>query len=243
MLPRRMPTITALACTNGDVGYGKPCWKFSFGWCVMHLCWHLFGVFEFSSLDDVAQSRCSKVGWCILKTGVLLWNIWQLIYTRMLMQGHFFLRKQTLAPKEWLRLFRICGVRPRVSWRPHLTWMWDVRTSNCEAEFGIWIVMNKNPQCVHCLWKWRRALWMARRWHEIDMLRRAWFNSGEKVSSEKNRIVGEGRIDNHHADCDIQYQRIATSLGAATHLTLLPRFSWFGHHLLPGAHFTSLALV
>ena len=59
MHPRMMPIITALACTNGDVGYGEPCWDFSMEMmCDAVVLTLVKFLFEFTS-PDIAQSRCS----------------------------------------------------------------------------------------------------------------------------------------------------------------------------------------
>lgn len=138
--------------------YGNDVWCICVDTCLV--------IFEFTS-PDVAGSRCSKVAWCILIRESCLKHLTTDLYQNADTRS-FFPSKTNFGVQRVVET-RICGVMLGVSWRPHLTWMWDVRTSNCEAEFRIRIVMNKNPQCVHCLWKWRHALWMGRRWHEIDM--------------------------------------------------------------------------
>lgn len=235
MHPRMMPIITALACTNGDVGYGEPCLDF-YGndvWCsCVDTCYILVWIYL-----TWYRTKQVFVGYMMhLNAGVLLETFDNWFIPECWCE---VLRTQILAPKEWLDLGYVglcfgfhgvhiwheCKMSALRIVKPNLvSELWWTRIHNVFA-YG--------DGAMHCGWE------------GDDMKLTCWghYSNWGKVSSEKNRSAGEGRKSNHHADCDIQYQRIATSLGAATHLTLLPRFSWFGHHLLPGAHFTSLALI
>lgn len=230
-----MPTITALACTNGDVGYGEPCWNFSMVMMcdavVLTPVWLFFWIYLTWCRTKQVFEGCMMH----LNAGVLLETF-----------DNWFV------PECWCEvIFSFKNKR----WRPTSSWnsdVWGYAWGFMASTFDM------NVRCPHF------ELWSRIRYPNFDEqestmcalpmemapcivdgkeVTRNWHVWGHdlnrgKVSSEKNRIAGEGRSNNHHADCDIQYQRIATSLGAATHLTLLPRFSWFGHHLLPGAHFT-----
>jgi hypothetical protein len=202
----------------------------------MHLCWHLFGFFWIY----LTRCRTKQVfeGWTM--------------HLKLIRESCFETFDNWFIPGCW------CEVK---LWRPKSDWnslgcvglglgfhgvhIWH----ECEMS-ALGIV---KPNSVSEVW-WTRIHNVCTAygngamhcgWEGDDMKLTCWgYDStrGKRLQVRRiYRIAGEGRNNNHHADCDIQYQRIANSLGAATHLTLLPRFSWFGHHLLPGArsiHFT-----